>query len=141
MDETDSRIISALKEDSRLSVIKLAKKLRLPVTTVHYRFTRMQQQGVLKFTVRIDRKFLGRELVGFVLVKAMPGVDHRKLFETVIKHECVEEGAIITGEFDILVKICVTSMKELDGYVLSYLRKNRNIAETRTMLAYSDVAR
>jgi DNA-binding Lrp family transcriptional regulator len=139
IDDMDKEIIGELKKDSRQSVIKLAKKLKLPATTVHYRFTRMMQRKVLRFTVNADREYMGRPMVGYVLIKAMPGVDQAKLFKEITAHPSIEEGSVITGEFDMLLKISVKDIQGLDAVVLRFLRTNKSIAETRTMLAYTSV--
>jgi len=136
MDITDLKIVDSLKADSRSSVKEIGKKTGIPMTTVHYRLKNMQKHNAIRFTARADRKFMGRELVAYVLVKILPGIDHEKTFENIMLRKEVEEGAIVTGEYDLILKVSVKNMDELNDFVIKYLRVHKTIAETTTMLCY-----
>ena len=137
MDTADLKIIDTLRDNSRQSIKKIAKKTGIPATTVHYRLSNMVKKNVLKFTVRADRKYQDRELIAFVLVKAMPGVLHDKLLKEIMVRGEVEEGAIVTGDFDLIVLASVKNMAKLNDFVLKFLRTKKDVAETRTMICYS----
>jgi DNA-binding Lrp family transcriptional regulator len=52
MDELDRRIIKILKEDARVPMTKVSKKLDVPETTLYFRINKMLKDGVIeKFTV------------------------------------------------------------------------------------------
>ncbi len=136
MDAKDEKICSALKADSRLSVREVAQRARLSVTTVHYRMRNLAKSGAIRYTARVNRRFSDRSLVAYVLVKAMPGVNHEKLFQRILPRPEVEEGAIVTGESDLIFKVSVRDMDALNGLVLKFLRLLPEVAETRTMVCY-----
>ena len=85
MDNTDLLIIETLKKNGRASMKQIAKKTGIPITTVHYRLKSMENKKAIRFTARADRKFLGRELMAYILVRVMPGVDHEKIFQEIMK--------------------------------------------------------
>ncbi len=136
MDKVDLKIIETLKQNSRFSIKEIAKKTGIPMTTVHYRLKNMQKANAITFTARADRKYVERELVTYVLVKAMPGVKHQKLFDQIMERPEVESGSIITGDFDLIFMASVKNMDRLNDFVLKYLRTNHEVAETRTMISY-----
>ena len=130
-------MIEALRSDARLSEKKLAKRTRIPMTTVHNRLKRLRDSGVIKkHTVVLDYAKLGRPLIAFVMVRASPGADQKKLLKFVASKAGVDEAAMITGEFDILFRARVASMEELNGLVVQDLRKSEMVSDTRTMLCY-----
>lgn len=55
MDDTNRKILAALKEDAKIPYTHLAKELGVPDTTIHWRVQRMKQAGVIKrFTIEVD---------------------------------------------------------------------------------------
>lgn len=139
-DNKDLILIEELKKDARLSEQKLARKTGIPMTTVHNRLRKLREHGVIKgHTIRLDHAKLGRSMVAYVLVKAMPGVDQKKLLDTISKIPHICETAMITGDFDILFKARVASMKELNEIVVKGLRMEKNIGDTRTMISYETI--
>ncbi len=137
MDKTNFKIIETLKENSRLSIKEISNKIKIPITTVHYRLKSMMQKNAIKFTVHADRKFLERDLIAYIMVRVTPGIDHEQLFEEILKHDEVEEGAIITGDFDLIFLISVKDMNKMNDFVLKYLRTKKQVADTRTLICYN----
>jgi DNA-binding Lrp family transcriptional regulator len=140
LDEKDLTLIEELKGDSKLSEQKLARKTGIPMTTVHNRLRKLRGLGVIRgYTIRLDYAKLGRPLVAFVLVKTMPGVDQKLMLDRISRIPHVCETAMITGEFDILFKARVASMKELNDIVVRGLRMEKSIGDTRTMISYETI--
>lgn len=75
-DSIDAKILAALNDDPRATVIALADKTGLSRNTVQARLVRLDKQGVLRsFERRIDPGALGYPLTAFVLTS----VTQRKL--------------------------------------------------------------
>ena len=75
-DSIDAKILAALNDDPRATVIALADKTGLSRNTVQARLVRLDRQGVLRsFERRIDPGALGYPLTAFVLTS----VTQRKL--------------------------------------------------------------
>ncbi len=139
-DDKDLALLSELRRDASLSEKKLAKKTGIPMTTVHNRLVRMKESKVItQFTVRLDFSKLGQPLTAYVLVKAAPQADQKKLMDHIAHLPNIFEVAMVTGEFDILVKARVTSMEALNELIVQHLRKQKEVNETRTMISYETV--
>lgn len=55
LDETDLKIISILKDNSRTTIRDICRMIGLPDTTVHFRIKKMKESGVIKaFTIITD---------------------------------------------------------------------------------------
>ena len=142
IDEKDRLILNTLKENSSLSIQKISRKTGIPIATVHHRLKRLRAEGVIKkYTIVIDQPKLGRKLVAHVLIKAIPKSDHVALLEKLMKHESVEDGSAITGAFDIVIKVRVADVDELDTFVLKYLRTFDEIATSETMIAFRNITK
>ncbi len=137
VDEKDRAILAELRRDGGLSEKKLAKKTGIPMTTVHNRLARLKQSGVItQYTVRVDFAKLGQPITAYVLVKAAPQADQKKLMEHIALLPNIFEVAMVTGEFDLLVKARVASMQALNELIVQHLRKEKAVSETRTMISY-----
>ncbi|VVC04808.1 putative HTH-type transcriptional regulator [Candidatus Bilamarchaeum dharawalense] len=140
LDDKDILLIEELSKDAKLSEQKLARKTGIAMTTVHNHLRKLRELGVIKrYTLRLDYTKLGRPLVAYVLVKAMPGVSQKEILEQIAKIPRVCEVAMITGEFDIIFKARVASMTELNEIVVQKLRMQKNIGDTRTMISYETI--
>lgn len=68
IDTIDARILRALADDPRATVIAIADRTRLSRNTVQARLTKLEQRGVLRsFERRIDPAALGYPLTAFIL--------------------------------------------------------------------------
>lgn len=142
LDEKDYGILEVLKLNSSLSIKQISKKTGIPIATVHNRIKRMKDKGIITgYTINIDKAKLGKKMVAYVLIKAAPKADHIDILEKVVKHEAVEDGSAITGAFDVILKIRLSDIEELDKFVLKYLRTFAEIAETQTMIAFRNIVK
>ena len=140
IDEKDYAILDVLKGNSSLSIKQISKKTGIPVATVHNRIKKMKANGIITgYTINMDKAKLGKKMVAYVLIKAAPKADHIEILEKVVKHDAVEDGSAITGAFDVILKIRLADIEELDQFVLKYLRTFAEIAETQTMIAFRNI--
>ena len=142
IDEKDHAILDVLKENSSLSIQQISRKTAIPVATVHNRIKRLKAHGVIKkYTIVIDKAKLGKKMVAYILIKAMPKIDQPALLEKLMKNEFVEDGAAVTGQFDLIVKVRVADINELDWFVLKHLRTFDEISQTQSMIAYRNITK
>ena len=145
MDKKDTAILAVLKENSKLSTQQIAKRTRIPITTVHNRIKKLEKAGVIKcYTVILDNKKIGKPLAAFILVT----VDYKRLKELkrsqyelaqhLLKNQAVESSAMITGASDIIIKIRVGSVDELNEFVTVYLRNVEGVEKTQTAIVLNE---
>ncbi|MBI5051383.1 Lrp/AsnC family transcriptional regulator [Candidatus Micrarchaeota archaeon] len=141
-DEKDFAILDVLKENSSLSIQKIARKTGIPIATVHNRIKRLKAEGVItKYSVVLDKTKFGKKLVAYVLIKATPKSDHIKLLNELMPHPYIEDGSAVTGGFDVLIKVRVADVDELNSLVLKHLRTFNEISETQTMIAFRNIVK
>lgn len=145
LDKKDLAIIAALKENAKLSTQQIAKRTRIPVTTVHNRIKKLEREGIIRgYTVVLDNKKIGKPIAAYILVT----VDYRLLKELkrsqyelakqLLKNPAVESSAMITGTSDIIIKICCSSVDELNEFVTVYLRNVEGIEKTQTAIVLNE---
>lgn len=140
LDEKDIALIEELKRNSRLSEQKLARKTSIPMTTVHNRLRKLRGLGVISgYTIRLDYAKLGRPLVAYMLVKTAPGADQKQVFDRISRLPHVCEAAMVAGEYDVVLKARVASLRELNEGVVRGLRGERAVADARAAISYETV--
>ena len=141
IDEKDRRILDELMEDARKSVVDISNELEIPRATVQERIQKMKKNGLIrKFVAVPDYSQLGRPVTVFILVSFMPGtVSQRQLGEQISHLPRVEEVHLITGEWDIMLKVRAESMDELGKLVLDKLRAMKGVMRTVTCVCFNTV--
>ncbi len=145
LDEKDSAIIAILKENAKLSTQQISRRTRIPITTVHNRIKKLEKQGIIKgYTVILDNKKIGKPLAAFILVTA----DYKELKELkmsqyelarqLLKNPAVESSAMITGAADIIIKLRVGGIDELNEFVTTYLRNVGGVEKTQTAIVLNE---
>lgn len=141
IDEKDRKILDELMEDARKSVVDISNDLDIPRATVQERIQKMKQNGLIKKLVAVPNySQLGRPVTVFILVSFMPDtVSQRQLGEQISHLPRVEEVHLITGEWDIMIKVRAESMDELGKLVLDKLRAMKGVMRTVTCVCFNTV--
>lgn len=142
VDEKDLAILEELKKDSRRSTNQIAKALGIPRATVHERIKKMIQKEVIKgFTVITNYEKLGMPVTAFVLVSFLPtaSVSQRELAQRIGNLDGVFSVYLISGEYDILVKVRGESMESIGSLVIDKIRGMEGVGSTLTCVSFSSV--
>jgi len=141
MDEKDEKIIKIMQENAKLSTQDISKKTLIPITTVHNRIKKLEKQGVIKgYTVNLDHSKVGKGLTAYTLVS----IDYQCLKEAnlttddlakkLVSFEEVEQVSMVTGSVDIILKLRVKDMHDMDSFVTKKIRDQKGIGSTQTLM-------
>ena len=142
LDEKDLAILGILKKDSRRSTKAIASELEMPRATVHERIKRMMEKGIIRgFTVQLDHAKMGEPITAFILISFLPEptMSQRNLAQDIALMEGVQEVHLISGEYDILVKVRGTSMESIGSLVIDRIRMLRGVGRTLTCASFAAV--
>jgi len=137
MDDTDRLIIKLLREDARMPVSELSKRIALSGPSTSDRMRRLEAQGVItRYTVELDLEALGYPLQAIVRIKPRPGNMH--IVEDMILNE---PGFLdcdkVTGDDCFVTRLALRSIADLDPILLPFHEK----AETNTAIIKSSPLR
>ena len=139
MDQKDKLILEKLKEDANKPIAQLAKELKMPRTTIANRIKKMIESGIIKkFTIAIDYEKVGKPITAFILISFLPNykISQRQLANLISKIENVYEVYIISGEWDLLLKVRGRSMEEIGKLVLDKIRRMEGVGKTVTCTCF-----
>lgn len=142
IDDSDRRILGELIEDGRKSVVAISSALQMPRATVQERMKKMTDSGVIKkFVVVPDYSKIGKLVTAYIFVtfRSEEKVSQHALAGEISKIPGVYEVAVISGEWDILLKARAGSVEEIGRLVVDRLRAMRGIEKTETCVAFQTI--
>ena len=142
LDEKDSAILAELMKDSRKTTKAIARDLEIPRATVHDRIGRMEAREVIKrYTAVPDYAQLDLGVTAFILAQFHHGggISQRDTAEEIAQIPGIYEVHLISGEYDILLKVRGASMEEIGRLVVDRLRDVKGVARTLTCASFSTV--
>jgi Lrp/AsnC family leucine-responsive transcriptional regulator len=136
IDQTDSSIVRFLQNDCQVPLDVLARKLRIPKSTLHYRIKRLEKEGVIDgYYAKVNALKLGYDYVAIVLVKARYGPRyHERVGRKIASIPGVWAIYYVLGDFDFIVLIRAMNR---DDYMskLEQLSSMNDIERTSTQIA------
>lgn len=144
LDDLDRRLIEELRQNGRLPVTVLSRRLKVARVTVQYRLGRLVRNRVIRqFTVRLDRTAEGTDLAAFALVNLVSGsINQPATGEAIARIPGVVEVYDVSGRPDFIVKLRGHSIGEI-GEQINHVREIPGVASTETLacfLAYKEEA-
>jgi len=109
---TDRAIIRLLQQNARASFAELSRQTNIPESTVRRRMERLQELGVIEFSMIADPSKLGYQLRAIIGIR----VDVRDLDSiaaTVREMDEVAFAAFVTGSVDIIIHVIVQHQEGL----------------------------
>ena len=142
LDEKDQVILNQLKENARQTTKTIAVKVKMPRVTVHDRIKKMVDQGIIKsFCTIPDYEKIGLQTKVFIFISFRPDtkISQRELAKRIAKLNGVFEVHIVTGEYDLLIKVRGTSLEEIGKLVVDKLRKLDGVDKTLTCACFETI--
>jgi len=141
LDEKDLEILSMLSENAKLSSKQIAKKTSIPLTTVHNRIKKMEENKVIeKYGIKINFKKLGRGIPALIFItfslsqKSGTNINLESLAKQILEIPNCEELMFLTSEYDAILRVNVADIEELSGLVTKKLRSMFGIDKTITAI-------
>ncbi len=144
LDEKDIAILALLQENSHLTAKQVAKKIDAPITTVFAKINRMEELGIIKeYRAILALEKLGASTAAFILASVsyrsksenIP-VSQRAVAEEIAKFPEVQEVHIITGDWDLLIKLRGMSVEAIGKFVVDRLRLVNGLEKTLTCMVF-----
>lgn len=142
LDDKDQKILAELLEDGRKSVVEIADELQIPRATVQERLKKLVDSGVIrKFVAVPDYSKIGKPVAALVLVsfRSAENVSQRGLAEEMSRIPEVYEVLVVSGEWDIMLKVRAESVEEIGTLVVDRLRMMNGIEKTQTCVVFQTV--
>ncbi len=133
LDALDNKILAALQENGRMALSAIAERAGVAPATVHERLNKLRAAGVVKgFAVRVDPQALGYTVTALVHVRVDLAAGLDKTVRELAAIPEVEEVHLITGEYDLVVKVRARNTMHLQELLLGRLHKVAGFVRSAT---------
>ena len=136
-----------IQENSKLTAKQIAKKVNAPITTVFAKTKRMEELGIIKeYRAIVAPEKLSAGTAAFILASVsyrakaddMP-ISQRVVAEEIARFPEVQEVHIITGDWDLLVKLRAENVDAIGKFVVDKLRLIKGLEKTLTCMVFETV--
>jgi len=147
LDEKDSAILTLIQENDKLTAKQIAKKINAPITTVFAKIKRMEGLGVIReYRAIVAPEKLSAGTAAFILASVsyrakaddVP-ISQRVVAEEIARFPEVQEVHIITGDWDLLVKLRAENVDAVGKFVVDKLRLINGLEKTLTCMVFETV--
>ncbi|MEM3596968.1 MAG: Lrp/AsnC family transcriptional regulator [Candidatus Bathyarchaeia archaeon] len=144
LDEKDLAILALIQENCKLTAREIARKIGSPITTVFAKIKRMEELDIIKkYCAILDAKSLGSGTTAFILASVsyrakgnIPQISQREIAKEIAKFPEVQEVHIITGDWDLLIKLKAENVDVIGKFVIDKLRLVKGIEKTLTCMVF-----
>jgi Lrp/AsnC family leucine-responsive transcriptional regulator len=147
LDEKDVAILALIQENSKLTARQIAQRINAPITTVFAKIKRMEELGIIReYRAVLAPEKLDSGTAAFILASVsyrakaddVP-VSQRAVAEEIAKFPEVQEVHIITGDWDLLIKLRAESVESIGKFVVDKLRLIKGLEKTLTCMVFETV--
>jgi DNA-binding Lrp family transcriptional regulator len=133
VDDLDAELIALLRDDARMPVSALAKKLRVARATVQNRIARLERDGVIVgYTLRLKPHAEAHRIRAIMSI-AVEGSQAQEVLRRLRGHAAVAALHTTNGRWDLMAELRADNLESFDR-VLGAIRTIEGIANTETSI-------
>lgn len=134
-DSLDRKLIYALIVDARKPFLELAKEFKVSNATIHSRYRKLCDQGVIEGThARVNLKSLGFNLMAFIGIQVVQAGQHDLVVQAIQKMPEVIETHYTTGRYSLFTKVIARDMDDLYSFLTKKIQRIPSVAATETFM-------
>lgn len=139
LDDVDLAIIDALRHDGRMSMRALATALHISRANVYQRIERLEREQVITgYTISVDPERCGQSLSAYLYLKISQH-SWKVLREKLLHIPEVDHGALVAGDYDIVLIVRTRDAAALRDLVLTRLQAIPEVLGTQTVLIFDEL--
>jgi len=119
------------------SIQKISKELGIPASTVHYNIKKMEEEGVIKiYKAVFDYSKIDMGFCAYVLIRLSPEEynNPERIASELAKYPQIESVDIITGDWEIIIKVRAKDKDEYYEFVKNVLSRP-GIARIKSLIS------
>jgi Lrp/AsnC family leucine-responsive transcriptional regulator len=144
LDDKDVAILTYIQKNCKLTAREIARRIHSPITTVFAKIKRMEELGIIKeYNAVLDSRKLDYGATAFILASVSYGaknsslqLSQRNIANEIAKFPEVQEVHIITGDWDLLIKLKGKDVETVGKIVIDKLRLVKGIEKTLTCMVF-----
>jgi DNA-binding Lrp family transcriptional regulator len=144
LDEKDLAILMRIQKNCKLTAREIAREIDSPITTVFAKTKRMEDLDIIReYKAILDPKKLDQGTAAFIFASVSydtkrndAQISQRDVAKEISKFVEVQEVHIITGDWDLLIKVKAKDVDTVGKFVVDKLRMVKGIEKTLTCMVF-----
>ncbi len=144
LDDTDTRLLSALQKNAHLTAQELGDLLNLSPSQAGRRRQRLEAEGYIQgYTARLDPQKIGLTVQGFVQVQlGTHGPDQSRAFARLMQTRPeITSAWTMTGEADYLLRVYCADLPALNRLIHEVLLPHPAVARVQSQIVMDQLKR
>lgn len=133
LDETDRRIIDALRKDGRVAFAQIAEQLEVSPGMIRQRYNRLVEEGFLKVVAITNPLRMGLKTMAMIGIR-VDGDKMVQVAERIAGFDEVVYIVIVSGRYDILAEVFCHDHAELLTFITEKLSRVDGVRETESFM-------
>ncbi len=138
MDDLDTEILRSLIKNSRITLSQMSKEIDAPDATISNRLKKLEEDVIKRYTVILDWQKIGLDITTIIIIQT-ESEKHEYVKEELSKLEEVSEVYSVSGEYDILIKVWVSNIEELNQLMNTKIRSVEGVEDLTEMIVMERV--
>ena len=146
LDEKDLAILELIQKNSKLTARQIAQKIKSPITTVFAKIRRMEDQNIIReYRAILAPEKLASATTAFIFAsvsyrtKNSGMISQRIVAKKIASFQEVQEVHIITGDWDLLIKLRAEAVDNVGNFVVDKLRLIDGLEKTLTCMVFETI--
>lgn len=138
LDKIDRKILSALRQDARLTIAQLSDLVGLSSSPCWTRVKRLESNNIIEgYTANINAKAIGIQELFFIEITLERHDDEvlEQFSQELGQMPEVIEAHLVTGDYDYLIKVAVKNAEHYERFLRKTLYSIKGIRHTRSIFA------
>lgn len=138
MDDVDLAILRSLIKNSRITISQMSKEIDIPDATISNRLKKLEKTVIKRYTLIPDWQKIGLEITSIIIIQT-ESERHELVKEELSRLKKVSEVYSVSGEYDILIKVWVKSIEDLNQLINSKIRSIDGVEDLTEMIVMERV--
>lgn len=140
IDRLDIKIINYLRENARMPFTDLAKKLNVSAGTIHQRYEKLREAGVITgSSIKVNYAGLGHAVTVLLGIHLHNAKDVDSVIDQLSKIDEVVEANYTTGNFALIIKAKVKDIEHFHDFLRHKLQAIPEIRSTESFISLKQV--
>lgn len=140
IDKLDIKIINYLRKNARMPFLELARKLNVSAGTIHQRFEKLKEAKIITgSSINVDYTNLGHKVIVFLGIHLNNAKEVDTVIEKMNKIEEITEAYYTTGNYALIIKVCVRDIEHYHEFLRHKLQAMNEIRSTESFISLNQV--
>ena len=119
-------------------IARIAKRIKEPSTTIHYNIKKLENEKAIRtYKAVFDYKKIDEGFCAYILIALSPTEysTPERVASALSKHKEVESVDLLTGDWEIIVKVRTKDQDEYYDFLRSVVSKEEGLQKTKSMVS------